>query len=153
MRPEDVAYWQEYAKAYSYFDVKELVVLDIGADIGSSAVWFLQHGAKKVICYSLEQQGFFDERIEWHGEWNGEYIPADLLKMDCEGCECKLSIELLNRYKYYYVAIHTGTPCFEMLKAYLDKNAVQVFTTTSSEGVTEIMYAGGKFSVGSSNKA
>jgi len=35
MRPEDVAYWQEYAKAYSYFDVKGLVVLDVGADIGS----------------------------------------------------------------------------------------------------------------------
>ena len=60
--------------------------------------------------------------------------------MDCEGCECKLSIDFLNRYKHYYVAIHTGTPCFETLKAYLDKNAVQVFKTGSE--ITEIMYAG-----------
>ena len=142
MRPEDVAYWKEYAYTYSFFDVKGLVILDIGADIGSSAIWFLQHGAKKVICFSLEPQVFFDERIEWHGEWKGEYVPADLLKVDCEGCECLLTEELISKYKYYYIAIHTGTPCFERLKAYLDKHATPIFKTTSSEGITEIMYAG-----------
>ena len=51
-----ISYENEYPDAYRYIDVKDKVVLDIGADIGTSAKWFINQGAKKVICYSLDMQ-------------------------------------------------------------------------------------------------
>ena len=47
-----ISYENEYPDAYKYIDVKDKIVLDIGADIGTSAKWFINQGAKKVICYN-----------------------------------------------------------------------------------------------------
>ena len=122
-------YWHEYADSYTAIDVTGRVVLDIGADCGSSAVWFIQHGAKRVVCYSLEEQQCHDERIEWHGEWKGEYILADVLKVDCEGCECMLTPEVIEKYEQWYIAVHTFAPCYGTMKAYLLAHGKLIYMT------------------------
>ena len=42
-----ISYENEYPDAYRYIDVKDKIVLDIGVDIGTSAKWFINQGAKK----------------------------------------------------------------------------------------------------------
>lgn len=123
------SYIREYPLTYVNIDVNGKTVLDIGADVGTSAEWFIKQGAKRVICFSLEEQEIFDERIEWHGKWNGEYVKADVLKIDCEGCECLLTQEVIEKYSEYYIAIHTFAQCFLKLKEYLQKNANIIFIT------------------------
>lgn len=136
--PRNSQYWHEYEQSYTYIDVAGKTILDIGADSGSSAYWFLIHGAKKVICYSGEAQILFDDRIEWHGKWRGEYVPADILKIDCEGCECNLTLPLIFRYREYYIAVHNFAGCYTFLKSFLELDGKLVFTTP--DGV-EMMYA------------
>ena len=138
VKPESASYWEEYSQSYVSIDVNGKTVLDIGGDFGSSAVWFLRHGAKKVIVYTRDEPLLFDDRIEYHGAWNGEYVPADVLKIDCEGCECLLSRELIEKYEHYYIAAHIFAPCFEAMVEYLGERAKVVFTT--KDGV-EVMYA------------
>ena len=127
--PTKSGYWHEYPDSYSFIDVREKTIVDIGADAGSSAHWFLLHGAKKVICFSNEPQEYFDSRVEWRGAWNGEYVPADVLKIDCEGCECMLTISLIRMYAEYYIAIHTFAGCYAILRDYLEGDGKLVFTT------------------------
>lgn len=138
VKPESSNYWEEYSQSYVSINVKDKVVLDIGGDFGSSAVWFLRRGAKKVIVYTRDEPLLFDDRIEYHGSWNGEYVPADVLKIDCEGCECLLSRELIEKYDHYYIATHIFAPCFDAMTEYLREHAKVVFTT--KDGI-EIMYA------------
>ena len=54
----DSPYWNEYDKFYNNIDYNNKVVIDIGADIGSSAMYFLQHGANHVYGFSLDKQYF-----------------------------------------------------------------------------------------------
>ncbi len=133
-----ISYENEYPDAYRYIDVKDKVVLDIGADIGTSAKWFINQGAKKVICYSLDMQKIFDDKIEWHFEWHGEYVFAQVLKIDCEGCECMLTPELINRYPEWYIAIHTFSKCYNEMKKYIKRMGKLVYVTPDKK---EKMYA------------
>ena len=137
-KPEDVTYWEEYSQSYTSIDVNGKIVLDIGGDVGSSAIWFLRQGASKVIVYTLDEPVLFDSRIEYHGAWNGEYVPADVLKIDCEGCECYLSPDLIEKYDHYYIATHVFAPCFDNITEYLRGKAKVVYTTSDH---IEIMYA------------
>ena len=45
-------YFEEALEAYN-IDVKDRVVVDIGADWGSSSLYFLARGARKVIAFDL----------------------------------------------------------------------------------------------------
>ncbi len=119
----------EYFKSYSVIDVKGKTVLDIGADIGTSAFYFLSKGATNVIAFSMEPQEIFDNRIEWHNQWKGDYIEADILKIDCEGCECLLYHEFIEKYQEWYIAIHTFSNCFFPMKKYLESHGTLVFIT------------------------
>lgn len=132
------SYIKEYPQSYVYIDVKGKTVLDIGADVGTSALWFIGHGAEKVICYSLDKQEVFNDKIVWCGEWHGEYIPADVLKIDCEGCECMLTPELINKYQEWYIAVHTFSSCYNPLREYLEQNGKLVFITPDKK---EYLYA------------
>lgn len=135
---ELISLLNEYLQSYNVINVKDKTILDIGADIGSSAFYFLSCGAKKVICYSNENQAIYDDRIEWHGIWKGEYIPADVLKIDCEGCECMLTKNIIEKYNEWYIAIHNFSNCFNSLKNYLEINGKLVFITKDKK---ELMYA------------
>lgn len=131
-------YTGEYARSYIFIDVCGKSIIDIGADTGTSAMWFINAGAKKVTCYSLEKQQVFRPQIEWRGKWSGEPLPAaDVLKIDCEGCECALTPLEISKFKEYYIAIHRFTPCYYRLQRFLEEDAVKSFITP--DGV-EVMY-------------
>jgi len=86
------------------FDFRGKVILDVGADIGSTADYFLECGATKVIC--IESDKNYCELLEVNAKKIPEIIPIhlfvsnsqhyfamleafqpNLVKVDCEGCE------------------------------------------------------------------
>jgi len=118
----ECCYWHEFDLAYGKLDVKDRTITIIGNDCGSSALYFLLKGAKRIIGYEKEEQlnKKFKEKVckefnicdkvEIHGEWKGnEYPDTDILVMDCEGCEAKLDFSQLQKYKQYCIAIHDWT--------------------------------------------
>ena len=118
----ECCYWHEFDLAYGKLDVKDKTITIIGNDCGSSALYFLLKGAKRIIGYEKEEQlnKKFKEKVckefnicdkvEIHGEWKGnEYPDTDIFVMDCEGCEAKLDFSQLQKYKQYCIAIHDWT--------------------------------------------
>jgi len=138
----ECCYWHEFELAYGKLDVKDRTITIIGNDCGSSALYFLLKGAKKIIGFekSDELNKRFKEKVckefnicdkvEINGEWTGkEYPNTDVLIMDCEGCEAKLlevkaerseknlDFSQLQKYKQYCIAIHDWTENrFELMK-------------------------------------
>jgi len=115
----ECCYWHEFEQAYGKLDVKDKTITIIGNDCGSSALYFLLKGAKKVVGYekSEELNKRFKEKVckefnicdkvEINGEWTGNQYPdTDILVMDCEGCESKLDFSQLQKYKQFCIAIH-----------------------------------------------
>jgi hypothetical protein len=91
----EVSSWQAY---YLPVDVKGKTVLDVDAGEGESAKFFLEHGAKKVVCIepdSASYRNLLKNTKRFKGiEALNEYfslqhltIPHDFLKMDIEGYE------------------------------------------------------------------
>jgi len=116
------AWIYEYNKCY-YGDFKGMVVLDIGGDMGSSAVWFVQHGAEKVIIFEKDEKyyplweelkqviGKIADKIEYIKEEATadkiKNIEYDILKVDCEGCEMNIIDEGILKSKKWMIAVHT----------------------------------------------
>ena len=108
----------DYIWSYGSIDWKDKVVLDIGADIGSSALFFLMNGAKYV--YLIERDIYYKNEYEFlkpvHHLLNSTIMLAsianmpdrvDVLKMDCEGCELQLLTEdLLSKCTEFVVGLH-----------------------------------------------
>ena len=108
----------DYLWSYGSIDWKDKVVLDIGADIGSSALFFLMNGAKYV--YIIERDIYYKNEYEFlkpvHHLLNSTIMLAsianmpdrvDVLKMDCEGCELNLLTEdLLKKSNEFVVGLH-----------------------------------------------
>jgi hypothetical protein len=135
-------YWHEFDLAYGKLQVENKTITIVGNDCGSSALYFLLKGAKKVIGYekSDELNRKFKEKVckelnicdkvEINGEWSGNIYPnTDIFIMDCEGCEAKLleikaerseaklDISQLQKYKEFCVAIHDWTENrFDLMK-------------------------------------
>ena len=118
----ECCYWHEFDLAYGKLDVKDRTVTIIGNDCGSSALYFLLKGAKRIIGYEKEEKlnKKFKEivckdfnicdKVDINGEWKGiEYPNTDILVMDCEGCEAKLDFSQLQKYKQFCIAIHDWT--------------------------------------------
>ena len=116
----DSPYWNEYAQFYSGLNYHNKVVIDIGSDIGSSAMYFIQHGAYHVYGFSLEKQYFKDKRYT-HYIYNLEkinYVINNIipyymvtgnniiLKMDCEGCEWNFTIDFIKQFSEWIIAMH-----------------------------------------------
>ena len=140
----------DYLWSYSSLNYTDKVVLDIGADVGSSAIFFLLSGAKKV--YMVENNpNYIKEykRLKEIGYLNGilsntELIDAsiingldfDILKMDCEGCELNLlTSTLLDKAKEFIVALHSPDIIMNMQESasyksivYFLKSAVDVLS-------------------------
>lgn len=122
-------YFEEALEAYN-IDVKDRVVVDIGADWGSSSLYFLARGARKVIAFDRVEPKLQLKGIEWHGLWNGSYVPGDILKVDCEGCECNADPSLFFQYETSLVAVHRFAPCYSAPSGLLrEHNCAKVFTT------------------------
>lgn len=110
--------FKDYIWAYSYLDYRGKVVLDVGGDIGSSALYFLSKGAKYVAI--VEHDKVFKETynklkeempelrntemIEPDDMWR---VNASILKMDCEGCELYMLDEnKIKDYDQFAVGLH-----------------------------------------------
>jgi len=122
----DKAYVLIKNKDPTVIDYDDLRVLDIGADIGSTASFFLERGAKEVIAVEREKSLFVHLEnnasqypkitpvyldvcspeviatlLEWH-------LP-DIVQMDCEGCEINLmgvDKEVLRIPTMYIIEVH-----------------------------------------------
>jgi len=126
----ECCYWHEFDQAYGKLEVKDKTITIIGNDCGSSALYFLLKGAKKIIGYekSDELNKKFKEKVckefnicdkvEINGEWSGNIYPnTDIFIMDCEGCEKNLDVSQLQKYKQYCIAIHDWTENrFQLMK-------------------------------------
>lgn len=90
----------DYAQEYGGVDYTDAVVLDVGADYGTTADFFLERGARRVIMLErrdiwipkLEEKAANDERLSYEGRLSSENADwlvtgADIVKADCEGCE------------------------------------------------------------------
>ncbi len=141
-RSRDCDYWREFEPSYGHLSVRNRVVVVVGADCGSTHVYFLLRGARYVIGYEKEEKLrkmwmevciYFNicDKGEIRGEWHGEYPDADVFVMDCEGCESNLDISQLRKYKEWCVAVHDWTSNRVSL---LRKLYGTVFTYVSDDG-------------------
>jgi hypothetical protein len=107
-------------------DYKDKVVLDIGADWGSTAEFFLKKGAKSVIAVESDDERF--NRLQQLAKDNQAILPVnlrinnvfsyynlitshqpDIIKIDCEGCEkhlVGLSQHVLRIPSLYIIEYH-----------------------------------------------
>ena len=130
-------YFEEALEGYNTIDVKGKVVVDIGADWGSTSLYFLARGARKVIAFDRVEPKLQVKGIEWHGLWNGSPVPGDILKVDCEGCECNAEPSLFFQYEASLVAVHRFAPCYSALSGQLrEHGCAKVFT--SKDGLEEV---------------
>ncbi|MHB8567577.1 MAG: class I SAM-dependent methyltransferase [Nitrososphaerales archaeon] len=94
--------WKKWYLPQNKQDIRNKIVLDVGAGCGESAYFFLKYGAEKVICIEPDKK-VFDTLVEnsrvnsWNVELVNDYFDInklsrefDFLKMDCEGCEEQL---------------------------------------------------------------
>ena len=92
---------------WSGIEVQDKVVLDIGADYGTTADFFLRYGAKQVVAVESDDS-YAQQLVVLASERPGlialhrhvttaddfralfEAWKPDVVKLDCEGCECAL---------------------------------------------------------------
>ena len=136
---------ENYNTLYYMCNYKGKVVLDVGADYGSSACWFLERGAKQVIA--VEKSDDYFEGLKRYAEellratGDNKVIPIKLkvntgkdcetlltqynppiVKMDCEGCETfllQVPDPIFSIPEEYLIETHT----VDLAKAFLTKLA------------------------------
>jgi len=119
-RERECDYWREYPHAYGKLDVFNKTIQVVGADCGSSALYFLWRGAKYVVQYEKEEHlrqkweevcKYFNvcEKATMKEEWKGEYENVDIFIMDCEGCEKDVNVDMLKKYEQWCIGIHDWT--------------------------------------------
>lgn len=117
---------EDYEKFYGNIDYSNKVVLDIGADYGSSAYWFIQKGASSVIAVDADS-GYYQRMVHSFNKTNRveplhitinsgdslreliEKYKPNILKVDCEGCESvllSLKPEILRVPDTYLIETH-----------------------------------------------
>lgn len=95
---------EDYNWMYGKLNYKDKTIVEIGADMGSTAVFFLNKGVKKVISVERDEN-FYQQLVEnfkddnrvvpikmdimynYQIEWLLLKYRPDILHMDCEGCE------------------------------------------------------------------
>jgi SAM-dependent methyltransferase len=89
--------YEDWLKHYLPISMKGLTVLDVGAGEGETARFYLEHGAKKVLCIEPDKACFIRLRENalgrplecFHKRFSVDdlYLPFDFMKMDIEGYE------------------------------------------------------------------
>jgi len=120
-------YLVTYESIKTSVDYKDKVVLDIGADYGTTANFFIRRGAKKVIC--VERNFKLFEKLWENSRIENKIVPInlsistpkdidkllrkykpDIVKMDCEGCEVNLynslDVEAIRIPQMYIIELH-----------------------------------------------
>lgn len=112
----------EYSRFYSTLNYQGKVVVDYGADIGSSAAYFISKGAKEVIGIEISKEA---KRINASPEFKQHYLgnigkfrkafhytdekypKGDILKMDIEGAELGiLTDKYLSGFRQFAIGLH-----------------------------------------------
>ncbi len=122
-----VSYQEEnFESHWGPFSFTDKIILDVGADYGSTAAFFLKRGAKRVVAVEPKPVYFKQlvsnfrldsrvtpEQIEVRGPSDLEDLirkfRPSLVKMDCEGCEAHLTgvdPAVLRRVPEYLVETH-----------------------------------------------
>ena len=138
----------DYLWSYGSINWKQKIVLDSGADIGSSAMFFLMNGADYVYLLEKEQEyrtTYESIKEKYHILNNSVILKSlndmpnsiDVLKMDCEGCELELLTEdILNRCSEFVVGLHKPQLDdyeFEQKKKLLEKHGGKYFGNVNNE--------------------
>ena len=142
----------DYIWSYGSINWKQKIVLDIGADIGSSALFFLMNGADYVYLLEKEQEyktTYESIKQKYPILKNSIMLNSladmphdvDVLKMDCEGCELQLLTEdLLNKANEFVVGLHKpqlDDSQFEQKKKLLESHGGKYFGAIKHEdGIT-----------------
>lgn len=105
---------EEYQHTYRYLNIGGNTIVDIGADYGSSVNYFLSNGATMV--YAFESDPLLHAQlvvnfgtnplVQTFSGWSGQLIPANILKVDCEGCEQFLTPPFIDYYFQFAIALH-----------------------------------------------
>ena len=126
MKPYDAAKDLPYDQQYPH-DYEGKIVLDVGADWGSTAEYFLSHGALKVVAVEANQAHYDDLvkntagmpvtpiqcNVSGHSDWErliNTHAP-DVVKADCEGCEAHLvdvPSDVLGKCSVWIVETHNS---------------------------------------------
>lgn len=120
---------ENYESHWGIFSFEGRTILDIGADYGSTASFFLEKGAKRVIAVESDTD-LFRQLVSNYGHDSDvatvqlavaegrdlirliETYNPDVLKMDCEGCEIfltDLDDATLGRVPEYLIETHDHT--------------------------------------------
>lgn len=116
---------EDYDKHWNYVSFKNKVVLDLGADYGSTASYFLYRGAKRVVAVEGNEQ--FAKALWKNFKKNNKVTPIelfinsssdidnlinqytpDVIKVDIEGCELSLlSCQNIEQVKEWLIECHS----------------------------------------------
>ena len=146
LKLEKSKYYPECEQFYSKLDVKDKVVIDVGSDFGTSPMYFLKRGAKKVIGFSMDKQYFKDYRYK-HVDLNQpdalqrtiiglslslSELKSIVLKCDCEGCEWNFTIPFIESFDDWIIACHEPIKNQELLD-YIKSNGELIGKQEGSE--------------------
>ena len=144
---------ENFENHWGYPDFKDKVILDLGADMGSTAKCFLAYGAKKAICVEGDS-GLFETLKKTHPDAELCFIDseekmkslltkydADIVKIDIEHGEKWLlpqTDELIGKFKEWLIEWHTGILRDEIEKKFIKAgfSVVKKFGWTTEIGVT-----------------
>ena len=159
-----------FERDYSFVDYRGKVVLDIGADYGTTAAYFLRRGAVRVVAVEGDEQYF--SLLQENAEEVPEVTPVncrisspkqledlittyqpDILKADCEGCELHLlnvPDRILRKVPEYLLEVH-NTELWERFRrkfqalgytiTHVDLWTTQLFEFATGIGEVRIVHA------------
>ena len=149
--------FKEYSRYYSSINYKNKIVVDWGADIGSSAIYFLSKGASKVYCYEIDKNKikkfnvvkgmpeFKQFDLSNRIKYNPSKAKGDILKMDIEGSEAEvLSEKYIDHFSKFIIALHPqqiSSKKFLYLSNMLKNKGARVYgRVMNSKGLAEVIY-------------
>jgi len=154
-------YGENYDECWGFISYRDKIVLDLGADYGSTAYYFLKKGAKKVIAVEGNSEYFKqllsnygnDDRVVCVEKWietpeDMEQLvarfPCDIVKVDIEGAEihiAKISPQVLSLSKKWIIETHSKL-VFNTLSSFFCSLNFKIFSINYDlKGVFKILLA------------
>jgi hypothetical protein len=114
---------EDYETSWGVANYLDKIVLDVGADVGSTALFFIERGAKNIICVDTDTSGLTKNaqeipqiskivNVNIQDKYTMERVlleTADIVKMDIEGAEMwllEVDPRILQQHKEYIIEIH-----------------------------------------------